>query len=249
MNSTRISPFIRKLHEILKNENYSSVLRWHSKGSFEILNRKKLCDQVLKAYFKTSSFESFVRQLNKYNFKKNRNEDVFVNKDFIKDNLELLGKIQIKNTYSTLSQIREDVSTVSLFNHKVLKSLSKLVKITRKLEKSKFLSQHTQKILIFEDFDASGIMEELYKNGFDVDTVFYFNDFENKVFNRDYHYLIIDKDYYEIFIKIRGKKASRIGAKIVSTTKHRLKTEKYRVYKSINKPYDVHQILNIIKHK
>lgn len=248
MNPIRISPFIRKLHEILKNDNYSAVIRWHSKGSFEILNRRKFCDLILKSHFKTSSFDSFVRQLNKYNFKKSRNEDVFVNRDFVKDNIESLGRIQIKNTHSTLSQIREDVSSVSLFNCKVLKSLSKLVSITRRLSESRSPLGNKVRILIFEDFDASSIMAELYENGFEVDTVFYFDDFENKVFNREYHYMIIDKEFYEVFTKIQGKKANRIRARIITTTKHRLKIEKtLPVYKSINKPYDIQQLLAFIK--
>src|SRR5271163_4524191 len=72
------SDFVRKLYKMLEDPSYSSVVRWGDDGdSFVVLENEKFTKSILPKHFKHSNFASFVRQLNKYDFHKVRqnNED------------------------------------------------------------------------------------------------------------------------------------------------------------------------------
>lgn len=63
---------------MLEDPSYSSVVRWGDDGdSFVVLENEKFTKSILPKHFKHSNFASFVRQLNKYDFHKVRqnNED------------------------------------------------------------------------------------------------------------------------------------------------------------------------------
>jgi osomolarity two-component system, response regulator SKN7 len=63
---------------MLEDPSYSSVVRWGDEGdSFVVLENEKFTKSILPKHFKHSNFASFVRQLNKYDFHKVRqnNED------------------------------------------------------------------------------------------------------------------------------------------------------------------------------
>lgn len=63
---------------MLEDPSYSSVVRWGDEGdSFVVLENEKFTKHILPKHFKHSNFASFVRQLNKYDFHKVRqnNED------------------------------------------------------------------------------------------------------------------------------------------------------------------------------
>lgn len=63
---------------MLEDPSYSSVVRWGDDGdSFVVLENEKFTKHILPKHFKHSNFASFVRQLNKYDFHKVRqnNED------------------------------------------------------------------------------------------------------------------------------------------------------------------------------
>lgn len=77
-NSNNSSDFVRKLYKMLEDPSYSSVVRWGDDGdSFVVLENEKFTKHILPKHFKHSNFASFVRQLNKYDFHKVRqnNED------------------------------------------------------------------------------------------------------------------------------------------------------------------------------
>ncbi|KAJ6171720.1 hypothetical protein N7470_000787 [Penicillium chermesinum] len=64
------SDFVRKLY---KNPSYASIVRWGDEGdSFVVLECEKFTKTILPKHFKHSNFASFVRQLNKYDFHKVR---------------------------------------------------------------------------------------------------------------------------------------------------------------------------------
>ncbi|ESZ96831.1 BRRG2, Response regulator [Sclerotinia borealis F-4128] len=72
------SDFVRKLYKMLEDPSYESIVRWGEGGeSFVVLENEKFTKQILPKHFKHSNFASFVRQLNKYDFHKVRqnNED------------------------------------------------------------------------------------------------------------------------------------------------------------------------------
>lgn len=63
---------------MLEDPSYASVVRWGDDGdSFVVLENEKFTKSILPKHFKHSNFASFVRQLNKYDFHKVRqnNED------------------------------------------------------------------------------------------------------------------------------------------------------------------------------
>ncbi|ETN45485.1 uncharacterized protein HMPREF1541_09317 [Cyphellophora europaea CBS 101466] len=67
------SDFVRKLYKMLEDPSYSSVVRWGDEGdSFVVLENEKFTKSILPKHFKHSNFASFVRQLNKYDFHKVR---------------------------------------------------------------------------------------------------------------------------------------------------------------------------------
>ncbi|KAK5082107.1 kinase-regulated stress-responsive transcription factor skn7 [Lithohypha guttulata] len=77
-NANNSSDFVRKLYKMLEDPSYSSVVRWGDDGdSFVVLENEKFTKHILPKHFKHSNFASFVRQLNKYDFHKVRqnNED------------------------------------------------------------------------------------------------------------------------------------------------------------------------------
>jgi len=58
---------------MLEDPTYSSVVRWGDEGdSFVVLENEKFTKSILPKHFKHSNFASFVRQLNKYDFHKVR---------------------------------------------------------------------------------------------------------------------------------------------------------------------------------
>lgn len=72
------SDFVRKLYKMLEDPSYESIVRWGEGGeSFVVLENEKFTKLILPKHFKHSNFASFVRQLNKYDFHKVRqnNED------------------------------------------------------------------------------------------------------------------------------------------------------------------------------
>ncbi|CZS92553.1 related to transcription factor SKN7 [Rhynchosporium graminicola] len=72
------SDFVRKLYKMLEDPSYDSIVKWGDGGeSFVVLENEKFTKQILPKHFKHSNFASFVRQLNKYDFHKVRqnNED------------------------------------------------------------------------------------------------------------------------------------------------------------------------------
>ncbi|KAG8949989.1 hypothetical protein FRC04_008068 [Tulasnella sp. 424] len=69
--STVQKNFVRKLYEMLDDESAQKYIRWYSDGkSFVIDNQDDFSKNVLGRYLKTGNFQSFIRQLNMYDFHK-----------------------------------------------------------------------------------------------------------------------------------------------------------------------------------
>nr|AAN75016.3 stress response regulator SrrA [Aspergillus nidulans] len=67
------SDFVRKLYKMLEDPSYAEIVRWGDDGdSFVVLECEKFTKTILPKHFKHSNFASFVRQLNKYDFHKVR---------------------------------------------------------------------------------------------------------------------------------------------------------------------------------
>lgn len=100
--------FVGKLVEILNDMSNSNLISWNQSGtSFIVKDSETFSQVILPKYFKTNNFNSFVRQLNMYNFHKVKNanskgvkgEDQiweFENENFIRDKPHLLVNIKRK---------------------------------------------------------------------------------------------------------------------------------------------------------
>jgi len=98
--------FIKKLMEILSDITNSHLISWNQNGkSFIVKDTKAFSEEVLPKYFKSCNFNSFVRQLNMYNFHKVRNTTSagdnesceFENEYFIRNKPQLLCNIKRKS--------------------------------------------------------------------------------------------------------------------------------------------------------
>lgn len=64
--------FIEKLWNILETQDKRSI-SWENEGlSFAILDQDSFTSEILGTHFNQSNYSSFIRQLNMYNFRKNR---------------------------------------------------------------------------------------------------------------------------------------------------------------------------------
>ncbi|WEW60616.1 kinase-regulated stress-responsive transcription factor skn7 [Emydomyces testavorans] len=104
------SDFVRKLYKMLEDPSYSQIVRWgDDRDSFVVLECEKFTKSILPKHFKHSNFASFVRQLNKYDFHKVRqnNEETgqspygtgaweFKHPEFKADNKDSLDNIRRK---------------------------------------------------------------------------------------------------------------------------------------------------------
>ena len=79
-----ISSFLVNLYNIVADPDTNEIVSWNTENetsdelddqSFVIKDQTTFCDVVLPQYFKHTNFNSFIRQLNLYSFKKiNRRE-------------------------------------------------------------------------------------------------------------------------------------------------------------------------------
>lgn len=110
--STTQKNFVRKLYEMLEDESAQTYIYWNQDGkSFVIDSPDNFAKNVLGRYLKTGNFQSFIRQLNMYDFHKTNKalraqrgvkgqtqQFVFSHPKFQKDKPELLSEIKRKGT-------------------------------------------------------------------------------------------------------------------------------------------------------
>jgi len=97
-----VASFIRKTYELLQDRAHSDLITWSDCGNFLIIKDVQAFSQkILPTYFKHSNMNSFVRQLNMYNFHKKRTmttDHVYYHDLFKRGNGELLKHIKRKNS-------------------------------------------------------------------------------------------------------------------------------------------------------
>jgi len=68
---TNLFPF--KLHEMLSRPEFNEIVTWQAHGrSFKVLNRSRMEKEVLSRFFETANYNSFVRLLNAWQFRRKR---------------------------------------------------------------------------------------------------------------------------------------------------------------------------------
>lgn len=95
-----IPTFLAKLFKICTSNEHQTLIRWADDGaSFEIVNKEQFEAFILPTFFKHNNINSFVRQLNMYDFhKRNRSaqECIFQHPYFVRGRPDLLNQIKRK---------------------------------------------------------------------------------------------------------------------------------------------------------
>ena len=70
-SQTSMIMFPDKLHKILSDPSFKSIITWNSNGTvWKILNPKRLEEEVIPLYFRHRSLASFMRQVNGWGFQR-----------------------------------------------------------------------------------------------------------------------------------------------------------------------------------
>ena len=95
-----IAGFLLKLYEICSNNDLKKIIDYGATGETIIVkNVDKFTEEVLPCYFRHKNYQSFVRQLNMYDFHKtmaNPKDGEFKHKFFLKGRKDLLPLIKRK---------------------------------------------------------------------------------------------------------------------------------------------------------
>ena len=98
MKGVKLLRFPMLLYKILDQDEHPSVVSWClDSQNFIVYNRKKFQDELMPQYFQSSSWQSFLKQLNVYGFRratKSRDLTVYYHKDFIQNKPGLINKIK-----------------------------------------------------------------------------------------------------------------------------------------------------------
>ncbi|CAH1399091.1 unnamed protein product [Nezara viridula] len=129
--STTVTAFVAKLWQMVCDPKYDDLISWCDKGnSFVIKDQTRFCSELLPMFYKHNNMASFIRQLNKYGFRKVNSSvtssslkgDVsdfeFSHPHFIKDCPFLLD--QIKRKVSSARDISEFKSDQGLLTKLLL---------------------------------------------------------------------------------------------------------------------------------
>ncbi|CAD8155769.1 unnamed protein product [Paramecium pentaurelia] len=140
----QVPSFLMKLYEILESEQ--TAICWNKEGTtFQIQDPASLTDQILPQYFKHRNFQSFLRQLNMYGFKKlknNQGKNEFQHSFFRKGVKNNLLKIKRRNQ----EDIKQSMET-----------------LTKEFQSESYLNEHDKmrKQLIQIQTDQQRILNEI----------------------------------------------------------------------------------------
>ncbi|CAD8074003.1 unnamed protein product [Paramecium primaurelia] len=157
----QIPSFLQKLYEILESEQ--SAIGWNKDGTtFQILDSSLLTEQIMPQYFKHRNYQSFLRQLNMYGFKKLKNKQgksEFQHSQFkkgLKNNLLKIKRRNQDDIKQSLESLTKEFEQESYLNEheKLRKQLvelysnqrSLLEEIRRQMERNRNLQRETQDI-------------------------------------------------------------------------------------------------------
>lgn len=109
--ATTIPAFIAKLWEMVNDPSYDDLIQWCKKGtSFTILDQNTFCAGLLPLFYKHNNMASFIRQLNKYGFRKVASlESASLKND--KNDLEFSHPYFLKNCPELLIEIKRKITT------------------------------------------------------------------------------------------------------------------------------------------
>ncbi|CAD8073354.1 unnamed protein product [Paramecium sonneborni] len=94
--------FLEKLFALLESGEAYNIIQWTvDKDAIKIINRSQLIRDILPNIFKQTSYKSFTKQMNLYNFKSTKDENgftIFINPHFTQSSLNLTQIMAEKRT-------------------------------------------------------------------------------------------------------------------------------------------------------
>lgn len=165
-HASKPNKFLQRLFNILSEPKYSNIISWtESETSFAIKQMTEFTVSILPLYFKHKNFSSFVRQLNMYNFHKERDTSdiqIYSHPCFIKGQQKNL--INIHRKTSDLYTSTKQVSPLEK-KYNTIQSKQKLLneKISMLEENYQEVSAYNQTLLcqIFQSREREQKIEEL----------------------------------------------------------------------------------------
>ncbi|KAI0123716.1 response regulator-like protein [Xylariales sp. AK1849] len=161
--SNNSSDFVRKLYKMLEDPAYSEVVRWGNDGdSFVVLENEKFTKTILPKHFKHSNFASFVRQLNKYDFHKVRQNEEngqstygasaweFKHPEFNRDAKNNLDNIRRKAPAPRKAQAAEDHFSSNTQIIALSENVAAMQQQVQGLQESYFEIAHANKVFVDE---------------------------------------------------------------------------------------------------
>ena len=119
--SSTLPSFLTKTYEIFNTKEYNDCCGWGSTGETIVIKKiEQFSKTVLPKYFKHSNFQSFVRQLNMYDFRKtvqDPNHGEFQHPNFQRDKPDLLSKIKRKAHHKAAENVKRPVGAASTHKH------------------------------------------------------------------------------------------------------------------------------------
>ncbi|CAD8083837.1 unnamed protein product [Paramecium sonneborni] len=117
--------FLEKLYDLLESDETHSIIQWTvNKDAIKIINRFKLIRDILPNIFKQTSYKSFTKQMNLYNFKSTKDENgctIFINPHFTQHLLNLTQIIVEKRTIKKSKREDNKKRSELQFEHEQLK--------------------------------------------------------------------------------------------------------------------------------
>ncbi|CAK79637.1 unnamed protein product (macronuclear) [Paramecium tetraurelia] len=111
--------FIIKLYDILDEQvQFNQIIKWSDDGEYFIVLQPKLMEnEILLQYFKHNHYQSFLRQLNMYEFIKARNSEnyeIFSHPFFKRGNKKQLSLIK-RNPIKTKCKVKKELKSANYY--------------------------------------------------------------------------------------------------------------------------------------
>lgn len=139
MSKLNIASFPKKLYLLIESQKFKEIIDWSDSGDkFIVFDPLKFTNIILanNGFSKAENYTSFIRQLNMYDFHKEKTNDknhVFFNKFFIRGKFDILVNIKRKNI-----DFSKNVIICNLCGTRQIKNIFKIEKNGEEIESSKF---------------------------------------------------------------------------------------------------------------
>lgn len=167
---TRPKNFIVRTFEMISNTTHSDIVSWTNAGySFAIYSTNLFASKILPKHFRHKNFSSFVRQLNMYNFHKQRDTgdiQVYTHPNFIQGHPEKLKDVRRKVPNKDLDSIENKYSNVCA---KVVRLQQTISELERKFSQVSCYNQYLVNILV-QAMEQEQKKELMLKNLFEKKT-------------------------------------------------------------------------------